>query len=236
MTTVAELITDSMLSINAIAGSEVPSAAESSAALRVLNDLIEEWNNERLLVYTINRSEFALVAGQQSYTIGAGGNFNTVRPIRIDSALIKVTSSTPNVELPLELLTVDQWMAITVKSVASTIPLRLYNTMAFPLSTIYLWPYPSVVSTLVLNVWNQITAFAAVTDTVTLPPAYLKALKLNLAMELTMQYGSQPGAVLVSRAAEAKATLKRTNTVPSFMATDAALLSNTRLWNYRTGE
>ncbi len=236
MATVRDLIKGSLRLIGAIASGETPTADEEQDALLALNDMVENWNLEGLMVYTINREEFALVPGQQSYTMGVGGNFNTNRPLRIDQAYMKILNTGPSTELPIDLVTDDEWAAITVKSTTSSIPRKLWNRNDFPLTHLDLWPVPSAANVLVLYTWDQIGAFSSANAAISLPPGYAKALRYNLAVELAPEYGKEPGVVVASIARDSKEDIKRINAVPQYMDVDPALMPAQRTFNWLTGD
>jgi len=88
-----DLVSRSLSLIGVLASGETPSGAESSDGLSFLNDLLDSWNAERLMVFTITReafdsngNPFYLTLGKQDYTMGTGGNFNFPRPARIERA------------------------------------------------------------------------------------------------------------------------------------------------------
>lgn len=235
MSTVRDLIRGSLRLIGAVATGETPSADEQTDALSVLNDMIDSWSTERLLIYSIIREEFPLVVGQQSYTIGAAGNFNTTRPMRIEHAGIKISGTNP-IELPMNILNRDEWAGIVVKSTQSSIPTMIHSEGTYPLDTLDLWPVPSATNTLVLYSWKALTSFASVNTTLALPQGYAKALRYNLALELAPEYGKTASDLVVEQAAEAKGNIKRMNIRPSFLGVDDALLSERTSFNWLTGE
>src|SRR5689334_6075004 len=108
--------------IGALASGEALTSNESNDGLRSLNDLIDSWSTESLLIPNKVREVFPLVPGQQSYSMGSGGNFNTSRPLKIENALIQFTSTTPVSELPMKLLNKDEYANIIQKSLASSFP------------------------------------------------------------------------------------------------------------------
>jgi hypothetical protein len=81
--TANDLITRAFRKGRVIGKDEVPAPDEAADALVDLNDMLDEWWIDKLAVFHINVEQFALVAGQQSYTMGAGGNFNTTRPVKV---------------------------------------------------------------------------------------------------------------------------------------------------------
>jgi hypothetical protein len=54
---------------------------------------------------------------------------------------------------------------------------------------LHLNPVPSAADTLVLYTWQQLSRFAATSDTFDLPPGYARAIRYNLALELAPEYG-----------------------------------------------
>jgi hypothetical protein len=168
MATVRDLVKGSLRLIGAIAVGETPSADEQADALASLNDMLDSWSLENLIVYAKVRETKVLTASDGSYTFGLTGDINTARPIRIENAGVIPSGDTQ--ELPLEIITKDQWAAIQLKSTESTIPSVLYPEGTYPLETLNLWPVPSEAATLVLYSWNQLSTFASSNTDVELPP------------------------------------------------------------------
>ncbi len=231
--TVADLIKGSLRLIGAIATSETPSAAESADALLVLNDMLESWANDGMLIYQSTPESLALVAAQQTYTMGLTGNFNTARPTRINKANVMLN----NIEVPVEILNEQQWAEITQKSMTAQIPSKLYTDGAFPLLNVKVWPIPTEVNNLVLYSLKPITAFSSTATTVSLPPGYSRALRYNLAGELCPEYGKAVDPVIAGIASDSRAEIKRQNTKPVYMKSDASgLPTSGKSFNIYTGE
>lgn len=55
-----------------------------------LNDLIDDWSTQALTIPCTTREAFTLTIGQQTYTIGDGGDLDTERPLSIDAASILI--------------------------------------------------------------------------------------------------------------------------------------------------
>lgn len=236
MSTVKDLIRGSMRLIGAVATGEAISADEASDGLLVLNDMIDSWSNESLIVFNRVRESFALTPSQSSYTIGPGGNFNTSRPQQYEGAAIEIPNGTNTFEIPMEILNLDQWEMITVKNTQSSIPRKMYAPGDFPLDTVNLWPVPNSAYNLILYGWKPLTLFATINDTVSLPPGYSRALRFNLALEIAPEYGKQPDQAVITLAMDAKANIKRMNVTPNLLATDTAISSKSSTFNWLTGE
>lgn len=222
MATVRDLLKGSLRLIGAISPGETPSAQEQVDALSALNDMLDSWSIEKLMIYGIVREELSLVAGTQSYTIGAGGTFNTTRPIHIERATIENQSANPTVETELDILTTEEWAAITVKDLTADVPRKLYVEKGASLDTLYFWPKPSAANKFVPYSKKALTTLA-VGDTVTFPPGYAEAIRYNLAVKLAPEYGKELSPLILQGAIDGKALIKKMNIRPFYLGTDEAL-------------
>src|SRR5229473_6914314 len=116
--TATDLISSALRLVNALASGEVPSAAEANDALLILNMMLDAWSIDRLMIFTVAIQDFPLVAGQQVYTMGTGGNFNTSRPPKIERMSIVLLSNPTNpLELSMLYTTSEaEWQAILLKA------------------------------------------------------------------------------------------------------------------------
>jgi hypothetical protein len=224
LSTARDLIKGSLRLIGALASGETPPADELQDGLSALNAMVGSWSTESLSVFYKVREEFTLTASQQSRTIGVGGNFDTARPIKIEAATIEDQSSTSTPEYPLEILTLDQWAAISIKSVQSTLPSRLYYEPEYPLGVLYLWPIPTAANKLVLYSLKSLTSFTSLDTDLSFPPGYERALRYNLAIELVAEYGKSVSGEVGTIAVESKANIQRINIKENLLGMDSALL------------
>lgn len=215
------------------------SAADTSDAFLTLNTMLDAWNVERLAIHAIRRDVYSLIAGQQDYTIGTGGNFDTTRPVKIDAAgLISLSNPAQPLERPLDPLTVERWAAIPLKSVAS-LPMSFYYETAYPLGIVHLWPLPSSADQIALYVWRTNGVFAAPVDSVILAPGYLRAIQYNLAVELALRWPERAklSPLAIEIASDSKAAIKRLNTPLVELVCDPGVLGRGRgVFDWRTGE
>jgi hypothetical protein len=70
MTTPIEIISRALKDIGALEAGEIPTPDASQDALDMLNDLIDQWSNEGMMVYNTTEIIFPLISGQIQYTIG----------------------------------------------------------------------------------------------------------------------------------------------------------------------
>lgn len=239
--TTLELITSSLRAIGQLTPGRAPSTTEANDALFVLNAMLDSWSTERLTVYHIPRDIYPLTGGDGDYTIGAGGDFDTERPIRIERAGIIIDQT----ETPIEVIR-DQtkWADVWMKSTLG-IPSELYVENSYPLMGLHLYAAPEMNSTLVLYPWRQLGAIASVTDPISYPPGYADAIRYSLAVRLAVEWQrtpQRPGALreLHELARDSKAAIKSINITYPEMSCDAGLLAigdtSCYGWNWRTGE
>jgi hypothetical protein len=231
-----DLVSASLRLIGALASGESLGATESTDGLAALNRLISSWSTESLLIYSKVREAFSLTAGQQAYTMGTSGNFNTSRPIKIEAAAIQIAGASSPMDLPLKIRTLEQWTAITSKSIQSTIPTELYPEGTNPLETLNLWPIPSANQTLVLWSWKALTSFTDINTSVDFPPGYERALIFNLAIDLAPEFGRPVSDAIAKGASESKENIERMNSRPRYLKVDDSLLPSARPFNWITGD
>lgn len=231
-----DMIAASLRLIAALEGGETPSAQEATDGLAALNRLLGTWSNEDLMIHTVVREEFALTAGDASYTMGSGANFNTARPIRILRATIEVQSSTPTVEYPLTIRTAEEWAAISIKDLTSSIPTDLFPEGTYPNETLNFYPTPSAANRVVLYSHKPLTEIATLDTNVSFPPGYDRALIYNLSVDIAPEYGRPVSDVVGMTAIESKAALKRRNHKPGFLKVDNALLDQGSTYDIFRGD
>lgn len=235
--TALDLITSSLRLVGVLAGNEVPTANESTVGLQYLNDMVDSWSTQQMLIYAKVNETFALVANQQSYQMGTGApDFNTARPQKIENAIWQQPQGATNYNLEIDIINQDQWAALTVPTTQSNIPTKLYVNYTFPYATLYFWPVPLQANNLILWSWKQLAEFAALTTAVSLPPGYNKALRYNLAVELAPEFGRTPSDLVITQAVDAKADIKRMNNRVTLMQADPAVIPRKPGFNWLTGE
>jgi hypothetical protein len=158
-------------------------------AFEALNQLIDGWLIDQLMVYAFVADIYTLNGAQQSYTIGpSGADFTASRPTEIQDANIILNNSSPVVRQPVEIVNVDRWANIRVRQLQPAIPTILYYDRGFNTAsgygTINLWPGPQSSYQLELFTWQQLTAFPDRTTVVKFPPAYAGAIRKNLAVSI----------------------------------------------------
>lgn len=234
-----DLITAAMRLIGAIGTGETPTANEANNAQSSLNDMIDSWSNDQLLVYAKAYEAFPLVVNQQSYQFGTGApDFNSTsgRPLKIEDINFQQVSGSTTVELPIQILNQDEWAAITVKTITSNLPTKMWPQFTYPYVTLWFWPIPLVTSNVIIWSWKPLTQITNLSTAIALPPGYNKALRYNLALELAPEYGKNPSEMVTAQAIGSKAALKRMNSRIDLLGCDVGLLPQKSSFNWYTGE
>lgn len=234
-----DFISSAMRLIGVLASGEQPEAAEAADALVISNSMLDAWTAERLMIFTVNRSgPYTLTPGQQTYTLGPGGgtfNLTATRPPRITGmGVIVLTNPLQPLELPVEMLTDEQWAAIPVKNIQSSIPLRCWDDGGFPQRTLSFWCVPNTVVQIVPYVWQALTKFADLTTDYTFPEAYEKAIRYSLAVDLAPEYGAELRPEVVSQALSSRAAIKSMNSPIIELRCDPAVTGQGGIYDWRS--
>ena len=221
MATVQTRINRAMRLIGATASGESPTSQESADCLTALNAMLESWQTEKLIVYAFVDTGFTMVNGTGSYSLGPSANFNlTPRPSKIENCYVKAN----NIDYPLEPVDKNRWFSIADKTVQSDIPILAYYEPSLPNGTIRLWPIPNAAHSLHVVTWTPVSSFAALTDSVTLPQGYNRAIDYNLAVEIAPEYELEASDTVKRIAMDSMASIKRANNRPMKAYTELGLM------------
>lgn len=231
--TVQELIYDALRLIGALNVGEGPSSAEHSEDLRALNNMLDTWNTERLNVFRVVRTAYTLATSKEIYTMGTGGDINAARPVKIELAGVMID----DIEQPLSVIGQQAYADIRLKTLSGSIPEGLYDDRAFPSTNLHLWPIPPAGTVIVLYTWQALSSFAALSDTVSLPPGYTEAITYNLALRLAPRYrDSLVSPYVMETAREAKANIKRLNAQTPILRCEPVIAERSYGWDIHTGD
>lgn len=228
MTTAADIIARSARALGFLGDNEVLSATKVNQGLEMFNAMLDSWSaSESLMAYVTVQQSFPLVIGQQTYTIGSGGNINTTRPQEILQAFVRDGN---NLDYPMSIIPLDVWNNIGQKNITSQIPTTLMYYTAFPLGVINIFPIPLVAYTVFyVSTLDQVGA-SLITTTISMPNGYERAYVFNLAMEMIANgwpclLDQKQLAALTYAAAESKGNVKRGNLTEVLASYDEAIIS-----------
>lgn len=223
--TANDIVATALRRINSIAPGENPTAAEAAAGLESLNDMIDSWLTERLMLFAVERKEFYPLP-QPSYTVGPGADIDIPRPVRIDRfSVILLNNPNKPLELPMQKIDEAAYRMLPVKDIPSTVPRAVYDDNGFPWRRLNLWPQPSVNVGIVLYMWGQLSRFQNLSTDYEFPEGYADAIKLNLPLRLSLEFGGFVPPALPGLAAQAIAKIKSLNHPLYELRCDDALIT-----------
>lgn len=215
MTTVLDICSQALTRINRLPLSQAAASGDAAVCLQALNLLIDSWANEELMIYTVTRTTWTITSGVADYNIGTGQTINVARPVspqQIDRVNFYDSAITPTNELPLDLLTNAAWQSLGMKSLTAPYPVHAYYNPVYPTGILSLWMVPTS-STLrgVIYTPTRVSAFTALTDTVSLPPGYERMMVTNLALEISSSFGAVISPDMIDSARQSKAMVMQSN-------------------------
>jgi len=92
MTQPIDIISRALKDIGALEAGETPAPADSQDAFDMLNDMVDQWSNEQMMVFYKTEIIFTLTAGQTQYTIGEGGQIGGTITGSISGTTLTVTN------------------------------------------------------------------------------------------------------------------------------------------------
>jgi len=94
MTTPIDIISNALKDIGALASGETPTPEETQDAFYTLNELLDQWSNEDMMIFYKTEIVFPITPGQTQYTIGPGGQIGASITGSITGNILTVTGIT----------------------------------------------------------------------------------------------------------------------------------------------
>lgn len=209
-------------------------------ALNDANDFLAQINHERSMVYVLR--DYAFVStGAQSYTVGAGQNFNIdPRPDRLESAFLRQVqpSNGQQIDWPLEIIPArENYNQITLKTLG-TFAWSVFYESTFPIAKLFPWPVPQAsIYELHATFKETLQRFGSLKDQIKLPPEYVPLLKWNLAEWYIASYQMPEQPAVTKLARRAYNIIRLANVqVPTLSMPNSVLKNSGRSYNYRSDQ
>jgi hypothetical protein len=224
--TAHDLIVDAMAEIGALAAGEEPAAEDAALGLRRLNGMLDGWTIERYTIGAAQQYVFPLTAGQQTYTLGPGGDFDAPWPAWLEAASVRYPSggAPPTVDQPLDLWTDQRWQQTALPANVTGIPTALYSDRAFPLTTLTFYGVPTGAG-LEAVLWFPVATlrFVDLATVYRVEPGVSEALLYNVAARLCEPFTRPLTPHVAAMAATTLARVKRLHAPRLELAVDPAL-------------
>lgn len=164
---------------------------------------------------TLSANATANSTGLDVFTYTTPGDFKIQRPLRIRSSFTRVTTSAAaGLDYWFDVVSLDRYNEIGLKSVPGPWPYLCAYQPTFPLATLWVYPNPSIAGQVFLFTDLILSEFPNLTTPVNLPQGYNRSLKKLLGLELCPLFGKTPSPQLILQAKEAKDLLKDQNASP----------------------
>jgi hypothetical protein len=189
MATAGDIITAAFIKV----GVDNPSVGQTASALISLNNMIGMWGAQRL-IYSVTTEGFTVSALDSEYTVGAGGQWSTVRPLGILSCYLR---NSDDYDFPVKPISSRDYNNYSNKSYTAR-PTELYFLPEYPLAKIIFNTAPDTDYDAYFEFLKGFTEFATTATSVALPNEYKEALVYNLAVSLAEDWDRKiPQTVLV---------------------------------------
>lgn len=236
MYTANDLIRAAMRLIQVSAVDTDLTASELQDGLESLNRMLDSWSADELTLYQVIREQFPLVSGQNPYTMGYGGDFNTSRPMKIVDAYLVLNNGSIPVSYPMQVLGYDDYNAVRLKTLSTNFPNYIYYQPSFPIAQVYIYPIfapndPSTQGPAYINLtsWKPFDMILDPTAYMEYPPGYWEAIVFNLAVRIAEEYQFDMRPTTVQLAVNALKRVKRLNQRTVTLQTDVALMNTSQL-------
>ena len=208
MATAADLIRGSLRLIGQLAEGETPSNETYADSLEALNQMLDAWSTESIVVWAQQDQTFTWPANTATRTLGATGNFVGTRPISISDATYFTVGDQ---SYPIVQINQEHYNSIGDKTTTGSYPIWMLASMTVPDVTLTVYPVPAESVSMHIVSMQELDQPATLVTSLVIPPGYLRAFRFNLACELAAEFGKEPPQWVVKTATESKAAIERIN-------------------------
>jgi hypothetical protein len=237
--TVRTFVYQSLNSLGVIGAGQAPTSYQTNNGVYLMNEILDGYNIKGAMMYSMQYLTLDITSTQESYTIGPGLGadlYAETAPVYVEFATYYLNNNTPFTEVPMILISADEYASIRMKSAQSPIASYLYYRPGVPNGTLYVWPVPYNPSKMVLTFWTPFNSNMGVNDIITLPPGYAQMLRYDLIAKMALQYGMPIPTDVVSVYADAKNDITYVNARSSAVAYPAGLPRQGALYNVYTDQ
>lgn len=166
-----DVITFSLKAAGVVGVGQTAAAEDANDAFTAMNGMLAQWQRKRWLIWHLNDVSI-VCTGAQSYSVGPGGDFNIMRPDRLEGAYFRQLinsgagsgsgvgfgefafgispfgvgstggSLNLNVDFPLEILESREDYSDIALKTLVSFPRYIFYDSAFPIGSVYPWPIP----------------------------------------------------------------------------------------------
>jgi len=184
--TTQDIITASYRMVGLIPDGGTPTAAQLSQGLVHFNSMLKNWMGYGVDTWARASYTIPLVAGQASYSVGPGGDYDDARPLRVLFGYRSYSS----IDVPLNEYSKQEYYNIPNKAQAG-IPVQYYYDQESPVGNIFLWPVPDATLIPMSVTFDVMIPFSesALGTVPDMPDHWVEAAINNLAIKFAVMNG-----------------------------------------------
>lgn len=207
----SDIITDALQKLGVYSPSEQIADSDMARGLIVLNDMIDQWQNEFVFIYSLTTYTINLAVGVQSYPIGPPGY---IRPNRIQNGPGGASATLGSSTYSINVVSVLEWGGVQGVDPGRGIPDTMYYDPQYPVGMLNLAPVPNVAMVLSFYSFTPFYSFANYSTSAAFSHGTIDALKDNLAVYAKPYFmTAQLDPIIASRAETTKEFLRTTGTI-----------------------
>lgn len=211
-----QLINDSLLELGVGALGEDTHQSILNHALRQVNSMLSTWSAELGPVYASVLDELTWTGGEQSQTIGTGGDLDTIRPIDITGFQVRVNG----IDYTLRPVSFEQYQTTRLKDTSNNYPTVYAFQKTYPLGILYMYYEPSANASVRIQSKKPLSSITLAAQ-ISFPDGYQEAIQKNLAIRLASAHGESASPELIRTAFQAKQAILNINEVHSEVFLDS---------------
>ena len=214
----SDIITDTLQDMGVYAPGENISDADMSRGLTVLNDMLDQWQNEGLFIFSLTPQTLNLANQVPTYSIGPVNSPSTIangRPSRIQSGPGAASVTFNATTYPVNVVSRMEFDAIQGVDPGGGVPDTLYYDPQSPVGILNTAPTPNA-NGMVMTFYSltPFYSFSAYTTSAAFSQGTTDALKSNLSINLKPYFATaQLDPIIGARAVVGKEFLRTSNII-----------------------
>lgn len=180
-----DIITDVLQKLGIYAPGESVAASDMVRGFTTLNDMLDQWQNEYLFVFSLTTTTLTLQNQAGAYTIGPTGsatNIPTGRPNKIQMGAGAASVTIGSVTTPVNVVSQLEWSAIQSVDPGVGVPDTLFYDPQYPAGVLNVAPTPNAAMALSFYQLVPFTSFPNLNTAYAFSQGTADALKCNLAV------------------------------------------------------
>lgn len=206
--------TDALQKLGIYAPGEAIAASDIQRTFTVLNDMLDQWQNEYVFVFSLTGTTLTLQVTAASYTIGPIGsvtNIATGRPNKIQMGPGAASVTVGSTTYPVTVVSQLEWASIQTIDPGSGIPDTLFYDPQYPAGVLNVSPTPDRAGALTFYQLAAFTSFPNLNTAFAFSQGTADALKCNLAVAAKPYFtGAQIDQAVAVKAEMSKEFLRTT--------------------------